>query len=338
MIDVAGGDDIPRKGGPGITRSDLLVINKEDLAELVDSDLDRMRTDARDKRGARPVQFLSLRRDPLAGPVADWVRARVELFRAGELPPAVEVHDHHHPPRARALARPAGCASGSSGAVGARRSFGRKVMCPTRRGSLTATAMLPASCSCRPSPGRSREIGPRSRSRWARERRSSCEANAATLAFPAAVPARQRLRARLEPGGRLAWLPEPLILAAGCNLESSVELELEAGAAAVTRELVVLGRHGEEAGRYESELRCELEGRPLLHEAVRIDGPGSAHSSPAILGRAGAFVSLALLGIAPEEPSGPGELELAGPGRVLRALAPGSHLSGQRSAPSRPAT
>ena len=96
VIDVAGGDDIPRKGGPGITRSDLLVINKEDLAALVDSDLDRMRTDARDKRGSRPVQFLSLRRDPLAAPVADWVRSRVELFRADELPAAVEVHDHHH--------------------------------------------------------------------------------------------------------------------------------------------------------------------------------------------------------------------------------------------------
>ena len=43
VIDVAGGDDIPRKGGPGITRSDLLVVNKEDLAELVGSDLERMR-------------------------------------------------------------------------------------------------------------------------------------------------------------------------------------------------------------------------------------------------------------------------------------------------------
>ena len=52
VIDVAGGDDIPRKGGPGIARSDLLVVNKDDLAELVGSDLERMRTDARDKRGA----------------------------------------------------------------------------------------------------------------------------------------------------------------------------------------------------------------------------------------------------------------------------------------------
>ncbi|HUR84786.1 MAG TPA: urease accessory protein UreG, partial [Solirubrobacteraceae bacterium] len=46
VIDVAGGDDIPRKGGPGIVRSDLLVVNKEDLAELVGADLGRMRIDA----------------------------------------------------------------------------------------------------------------------------------------------------------------------------------------------------------------------------------------------------------------------------------------------------
>ena len=102
VIDVAGGDDIPRKGGPGIVRSDLLVINKEDLAPFVGSDLDRMRTDARDKRGPRPVQLLSLRLDPLASPVADWVRERVRLFRAGELTSTVpreqahQAHDHVH--------------------------------------------------------------------------------------------------------------------------------------------------------------------------------------------------------------------------------------------------
>jgi urease accessory protein len=97
VIDVAGGDDIPRKGGPGITRSDLLVVNKEDLAELVDSDLERMRSDARDKRGARPVQFLSLRLDPRAGPVAEWVREQVAAHQAGELVAAVAVpHDHGH--------------------------------------------------------------------------------------------------------------------------------------------------------------------------------------------------------------------------------------------------
>jgi urease accessory protein len=99
VIDVAGGDDIPRKGGPGIVRSDLLVVNKEDLADLVGSDLERMRLDARDKRGSRPVQFLSLRLDPFATPVADWVRDQVAIHRAGELVPArvdQDDHGHHH--------------------------------------------------------------------------------------------------------------------------------------------------------------------------------------------------------------------------------------------------
>jgi urease accessory protein len=99
VIDVAGGDDIPRKGGPGIVRSDLLVVNKEDLAALVGSDLERMRIDARDKRGSRPVQFLSLRVDPLATPVAAWVRAQVDLHRSGALGPArtdSTNHGHRH--------------------------------------------------------------------------------------------------------------------------------------------------------------------------------------------------------------------------------------------------
>ena len=96
VIDVAGGDDIPRKGGPGIVRSDLLVVNKQDLAELVGADLERMRMDARDKRGARPVQFLSVRLDSRAEPVAAWLRAQIELYRAGELAPAaLGPHDHH---------------------------------------------------------------------------------------------------------------------------------------------------------------------------------------------------------------------------------------------------
>jgi urease accessory protein len=96
VIDVAGGDDIPRKGGPGIVRSDLLVINKEDLAEYVGADLARMRADARDKRGARPVQFLSLRSDPRADPVAAWVREQVALHRDDALVPTAEIAPHSH--------------------------------------------------------------------------------------------------------------------------------------------------------------------------------------------------------------------------------------------------
>jgi urease accessory protein len=83
VIDVAGGDDIPRKGGPGIVRSDLLIVNKEDLAGYVGADLDRMRRDAAEKRGTLPVHFLSVRRDPVVRPIAVWVREQIATHRAG---------------------------------------------------------------------------------------------------------------------------------------------------------------------------------------------------------------------------------------------------------------
>jgi len=74
VIDVSAGDKIPRKGGPGITRSDLLVINKTDLAPHVGASLDVMDRDARRMRGARPFVFASLR----AGQGIDEIAAFVE--------------------------------------------------------------------------------------------------------------------------------------------------------------------------------------------------------------------------------------------------------------------
>ena len=61
VIDVAAGDKIPRKGGPGITKSDLLVINKIDLARLVDADLGVMERDAKKMRGDKPFIFTNLK-------------------------------------------------------------------------------------------------------------------------------------------------------------------------------------------------------------------------------------------------------------------------------------
>jgi urease accessory protein len=61
VIDVSAGDKIPRKGGPGITRSDLLVINKIDLAPFVGANLDVMDRDAKRMRGARPFVFANIR-------------------------------------------------------------------------------------------------------------------------------------------------------------------------------------------------------------------------------------------------------------------------------------
>ncbi|MEH1029198.1 urease accessory protein UreG [Micromonospora profundi] len=74
VVDVAGGDKVPRKGGPGVTAADLLVINKTDLAPMVGADLGVMDRDARARRGDLPTLFLSIVADPTAGRVADWIR------------------------------------------------------------------------------------------------------------------------------------------------------------------------------------------------------------------------------------------------------------------------
>jgi len=76
VIDVAGGEKIPRKGGPGITRSDLLVINKTDLAPLVGADLQVMDRDTKRMRGDRPYCFTSLRKGDGAGTIADFIVAK----------------------------------------------------------------------------------------------------------------------------------------------------------------------------------------------------------------------------------------------------------------------
>jgi urease accessory protein len=73
VVDVAGGDKVPRKGGPGVTSADLLVINKTDLAPMVGADLGVMARDARARRGDLPTVFLSIAQDSRAEPVAAWV-------------------------------------------------------------------------------------------------------------------------------------------------------------------------------------------------------------------------------------------------------------------------
>ncbi|HLY45200.1 MAG TPA: urease accessory protein UreG [Stellaceae bacterium] len=76
VIDVAAGDKIPRKGGPGITRSDLLVINKIDLAPLVGASLEIMERDARRMRGERPFVFTNLKAGDGLATVVDFIVAQ----------------------------------------------------------------------------------------------------------------------------------------------------------------------------------------------------------------------------------------------------------------------
>jgi urease accessory protein len=79
VIDVAEGDKIPRKGGPGITRSDLLVINKIDLAPHVGADLAVMERDARRMRPDRPFVFTNLRSGQGVDAIVQWIRSDLLL-------------------------------------------------------------------------------------------------------------------------------------------------------------------------------------------------------------------------------------------------------------------
>lgn len=81
VIDVAEGDKIPRKGGPGITRSDLLVINKIDLAPYVGASLEVMERDSRKMRGDRPFQFTNIRGDENVDKVVEWIKKKRTVRR-----------------------------------------------------------------------------------------------------------------------------------------------------------------------------------------------------------------------------------------------------------------
>ena len=143
--------------------------------------------------------------------------------------------------------------------------------------------------------------------------------NAATLVYPARRPASQTVRCSVGAGGRFAWLPQPLVLAAGCDFRGSLQLDLAPDAVAVVRETVVLGRYGEVSGRCDATFRCDLAGTPLLRDRVCIDE--TSRRSPVELGGAAVYTSLALLGARPAERPRHDELDLAGPGRLLRSLA-----------------
>jgi urease accessory protein len=82
VIDVSGGDKIPRKGGPGVTRSDLLVINKTDLAPLVGADLGVMARDSKTMRGERPFLFTNLKTGAGLPDVISWIRREL-LYESG---------------------------------------------------------------------------------------------------------------------------------------------------------------------------------------------------------------------------------------------------------------
>jgi urease accessory protein len=87
LLVESGGDKVPRKGGPGATRADLLVINKTDLADRVGADLSVMDRDAHAQRGSLPTISLPLTGNSTADAVAAWVRSCLAEGPSGEGPP-----------------------------------------------------------------------------------------------------------------------------------------------------------------------------------------------------------------------------------------------------------
>jgi urease accessory protein len=94
VIDVAGGEKIPRKGGPAQTYSDLLLINKIDLAEFVGARVDVMLREARALRGERPVLLTALRSQVGVDEIVQWLRERIADGPRPSLPERAHVHTH----------------------------------------------------------------------------------------------------------------------------------------------------------------------------------------------------------------------------------------------------
>jgi urease accessory protein len=134
-----------------------------------------------------------------------------------------------------------------------------------------------------------------------------------------------RISARIGPGGRLDYAPQPTVAAAGCDHRAGAQIELAAGATLRWREEMVLGRHGEPSGQCTSRLDVTVAGVPAYRGELTMGHPETDHSS-AVLGGAGAVGSVLLVDAARPPPSvavhdGLAVLPLAGPGAAVTATA-----------------
>jgi urease accessory protein len=182
---------------------------------------------------------------------------------------------------------------------------------------------------------------------------------AASVALPGldGLESELRVSVTVRPGGRLEYLPEPLVVASGARHTSVFTVTLEAGASLVLRDEILLGRHGEAGGAVRSALRVDYAGRPLLRQSLEVSGGDSVSLGPAVLSGHRAVGNLLLVnapcGAGPETwvsevagsvrgPGAPGEMSgaqvtdgssvapdgpgvavmpLAGPGVLVTALA-----------------
>lgn len=131
------------------------------------------------------------------------------------------------------------------------------------------------------------------------------------------------VHARVGEGARLLWHGEPFVVASGADVVRRVEVDLAAGASALLREVLVLGRSGEEGGALLATTRARLAGRALLAEDLDLREPG-LRRSPALLGTARCVDTVTLLGARAE---GEDVFQLERPGSQARALLTRAHTS-----------
>ena len=131
------------------------------------------------------------------------------------------------------------------------------------------------------------EVGPAATLRW--------RTVAATIALPGPGPSRIEVTATVAAGGRLEWLPEPLIAAARCHHLTMSTVDLDEGAYLVWRDELVCGRHGESPGDARLSIRVRLAARPLYQHELAIGPRAPGWSGPAVLGAARATGSLLLV-------------------------------------------
>lgn len=132
-----------------------------------------------------------------------------------------------------------------------------------------------------------------------------------------------RLAARVGPGGLLIWRGLPFVVASGATTRRTTEIALGAGAAALIRDTIVLGRHGERGGEITSETIIRCEDRPALVERLEAD---AARPRLGVLGGHRVLDSVVAVGYRP--PPGEGVLALETPGAIARYLGDDAHASG----------
>lgn len=135
---------------------------------------------------------------------------------------------------------------------------------------------------------------------------------------------------RVEAGGTLAWLPQPVVAAHGCRHRTAVHVALAAGARLLLREEVLFGRYGERPGALRQRVRVEVEGRPLYDQELAAGPDAPGWDGPAVTGGRHALGSVLLVDPAadPHAPAGGGDdsavMELPGPGVLISSIAPDS--------------